>query len=90
MVICDCELMFLASAFMETKGKEERERKNEEHSLAWKSSVLRLRGRQKWFSGGVRNTVGRVGVCPLLVAAEWCREQHVRMEPRAASFSALC
>ena len=51
MVICDCELVFLANAFMETKGKEERERKNEEHSIAWKSSVLRLRGRQKWFSG---------------------------------------
>ena len=31
--------------------REERERKNEEHSIAWKSSVLRLRGRQKWFSG---------------------------------------
>ena len=51
MVNCDCELMFLASAFMETKGEEGRERKNDEHRLAWKSRVLRLHGRQKWFSG---------------------------------------
>ena len=69
-------------------GRGRRQRKKDEHSLTWKSNEwTKISWEAETLGGsGTENTVRRVGVCPLLVAAEWCREHQVPLQ--AALFSA--
>ena len=71
-------------------GRGRRQRKKDEHSLTWKSNEwTKISWEAETLGGsGTENTVRRVGVCPLLVAAEWCREHQVPLQ--AALFSATC
>ena len=71
-------------------GRGRRQRKKDEHRLTWKSNEwTKISWEAETLGGsGTENTVRRVGVCPLLVAAEWCREHQVPLQ--AALFSATC
>ena len=71
-------------------GRGRRQRKKDEHSLTWKSNEwTKISWEAETLGGsGTENTVRRVGVCPLLVAAEWCREHQVPLQD--ALFSATC
>ena len=73
-------------------GRGRRQKKKDEHSLTWKSNEwtkISWEAETRGGSGeGTGNIARRVGVCPLLVAAEWCREHQVPLQ--AALFSATC
>ena len=73
-------------------GRGRRQKKKDEHILTWKSNEWTKISWEAETRGGLGEGTGniarRVGVCPLLVAAEWCREHQVPLQ--AALFSATC